>query len=307
MDSGGKHSGGRMPGALKRALVLGHTGLVGGAVVGSCPVQCLTPPPRGPDFDLARPETLGRVIRQAGPDLVINCAALSNLEQCEQEPDLAWAVNALAPEEMAQACAEIGAGFIHLSTDYVFNGALGRPYLETDATAPLSAYARAKLAGEERALAAWRRTLVARVAWVFGPARPTFVDLVVDRARHGLPVYGARDMVGSPTYTLDLAPALWELGARGVSGVVHLVNQGRTSRYELGRRALALAGLDPEALEPVSMADLGFKAARPGFSVLDTARLAKVLGRRLPVWTDALTRHIARRLEPAQAGRGRGD
>ena len=289
-------------GALRRALVLGHTGLVGRAVAGSCPVQCLAPPPRGPDFDLARPETLGRVIREAAPDLVINCAALSNLEQCEQDPDLAWAVNALAPEAMARACAGIGAGFIHLSTDYVFDGALGRPYLETDATNPLSAYARSKLAGEERALAAWERTLVARVAWVFGPARPTFVDMVVDRARRGLPVFGARDMVGSPTYTLDLAPALWELGGRGVSGVVHLVNQGRTSRYELGRRALALAGLDPDALAPVSMADLGFSAARPGFSVLDTARLAKVLGRRLPAWTDALARHLSGL--PSGAGEG---
>lgn len=278
---------------LRRALVLGHTGLVGTAVAGSCPVQCLTPPPRGRDYDLARPDTIREVIKDAAPDLVINCAALSNLEQCEDDPDSAWAVNALAPGVMAEACAEAGAGLIHLSTDYVFDGTLGRPYLETDLTAPLSVYARSKLDGEQRALAAWERTLVVRVAWVFGPARSTFVDLVVDRVRRGLAVYGARDMVGSPTYTLDLAPALWELGGRGVSGVLHLVNQGRTSRYELGRRALALAGLDPEALQPVDMDQLEFKAARPRFSVLDTARLAKVLGRRLPAWTDALARHLA--------------
>jgi dTDP-4-dehydrorhamnose reductase len=278
--------------ALQRILVLGATGLVGQAVMAAGGEVCLAPPPGRRSFDLARPGDIRRLLEQIQPEVVINCAAFSNVDGCEGQPDLAWAVNAEAPRLMAEACAHLDCGLIHLSTDYVFDGAKGRPYLETDPVSPGSAYARSKLAGEEGALTAWPRTLVARVAWVFGPGRPTFVDMVVDRVRQGLPVYGARDMVGSPTYTGDLAPALLELAERGVSGLLHVVNQGRCSRHELGRRALALAGLDPEALAQVDMASLDFKARRPGYTVLDTSRLAKVLGSPLPPWTDALARHL---------------
>ncbi len=313
-------------------LVLGHTGLLGQAVVEACGQKCLvmederrafdlgrkpTPPPAGVQVESAEAgdslqwivDNLPRYPRDAAqvhqgielmrgsilelkPALVINCAGYTAVDKAESEPDLALAVNAKGAEAVAMACREAGASLVHISTDYVFDGKAERPYREDDPVAPVSAYGRSKLEGELRVLATHPMACVVRSAWLFGPGRPSFVDKVLALARRGAPFKVVTDQIGSPTYTLDLAQALVELGRRGVRGVIHAVNLGQASRYELARQALNMAGLDQELVQPALSRDFDLPAARPAYSVMDGRRLARLRGGPMPTWLDALRRYL---------------
>lgn len=238
-------------------------------------------------------EHLEALLASGGVGLVVNCAGYTDVDRAEREPELAMAANAQGAGAVARLCARFGAHLVHLSTDYVFDGqAQGRPYREDDPAEPLSAYGRSKLLGEQMVKEAYPGALVVRSAWLFGPGRDNFVSKVLAAARAGRPLKVVRDQVGSPTYTRDLAPALIGLGRRRVRGLMHLVNQGQASRYELARQALALAGLDPETVTAITTAELGPAAPRPAWSVLDTHRAARLLGRPLPDWLNALGRYI---------------
>ena len=235
-----------------------------------------------------------RTIAEIHPSIVINCAGYTDVDRAESEPELALAVNGAGAGAVAQACAEVGAHLVHISTDYVFDGRARRPYGENASPRPLSAYGRSKLEGERQVRAALAGALIVRSAWLFGPGRPGFVDKVLARARRGQEVRVVTDQVGSPTYTRDLARALVELARRRVSGLVHLVNQGQASRFELARQCLRLAGLDPELVRPVTTAEMGpVPAPRPAYSVLEGRRAARLLGAPLPTWLDALRRYLA--------------
>ncbi|MFH1057192.1 MAG: dTDP-4-dehydrorhamnose reductase [Pseudomonadota bacterium] len=238
-------------------------------------------------------ELLEALLAAGGVGLVVNCAGYTDVDRAEAEPELAHAANAQGAGAVARLCARFGAHLVHLSTDYVFDGCNGdRPYREDDPARPLSAYGRSKLMGEQMVKEAHPGALVVRSAWLFGPGRDNFVSKVLAVARAGRPLKVVRDQVGCPTFTSDLAPALIALGRRRVRGLMHLVNQGQASRYELARQSLALAGLDPEAVQAIATADLGGAARRPAWSVLATHRAARLLGRPLPGWLDALGRYI---------------
>ncbi len=278
--------------AADKVLVLGHTGLVGRAVMAASGGRYLAPAGGRREFDLTRPRSMQRLLERTRPAAVINCAGFTDVDACESQPELAMAVNAAGPEALAAACARVGAHLVHLSTDFVFGPGHRRPISESDPPAPLNHYGRSKLAGERRAAAAWDQCLVVRVAWVFGPAKPTMVDKMLARARRGEKLRVVTDQVGSPSYSRDLAPVLLELARRRVTGILHLVNQGQVSRFGLVVRALELAGLDPALAEPVDSRELGLPARRPEYSVLDCRRLRRVYPAGLPAWTDALARHL---------------
>jgi dTDP-4-dehydrorhamnose reductase len=234
-----------------------------------------------------------RAIAACAPRLVFNCAGFTDVDGAEVRPDLAQAVNAQGAQAVAQACAEAGAHLVHISTDYVFDGLSRRPYREDDPPAPLSVYARSKLAGERLVGAALPGALVVRTAWLFGPGRVNFVDKVLAQGLRGEPFSVVEDEVGSPTYALDLAEALLDLGRRWVGGVLHLVNEGQASRLELARASLELAGLDPGLVRPITSAELGLPARRPAYSALDAGNAARLRGRALPPWRDALSRYLS--------------
>ena len=203
------------------------------------------------------------------PDAVINSAAYTAVDACETDVATAFAVNADAVGFLGAACDDVGAHLVHVSTDYVFDGTLDRPYREDDATNPQSVYGRSKLAGE---LAAGSTAAIARTSWVCGEHGNNMVKLVLRLAANpDQPLAFVEDQRGHPTFTADLAPALRTLAADRRSGIHHVTNQGAVSWYEFVREILAAAGDDPDRVRPIATADLDppRPAPRPANSVLD--------------------------------------
>ena len=280
---------------LGRVLVAGAGGMLGRAVVAalaSAGVEAV-----GLDraaLDVTSAPACQEAVGDLRPELVVNCAAYTKVDLAEDEPDLANLVNGRGAGHLAAAAAAQGAGVVYFSTDFVFDGRKGAPYVESDPPAPLSAYGRSKWAGEEATRAANPEHLILRTAWLFGPHGPNFVSTMLRLARERDQLRVVDDQVGSPTYTLDLAAALAAalpgLLSRRLSGVFHLTNQGSTTWLGLAQRALDRAGLNVD-LGPTTSARYGAKAIRPACSVLDCGRLAG-LGVSLRPWTEAVDEYV---------------
>lgn len=251
------------------------------------------------DIDLASVDSLDSVLRGLQYNVAINCAALTNVDYCEHNEEEAFAVNAAAPGRMAELCRAKGAQLIHISTDYVLDGKSEGEVSEDVPACPLSVYGKSKLAGEQRVLAADPRHLVVRVSWVFGPDRPSFIDMILDRAYDMDEVEAIADKFSSPTYTLDCAAYLERLiGNESACGVLNLCNSGGASWQEYGQCALecaAAAGvpLKTTAVKPIALSDLkNFVAARPVHTVLSTAKFEKLTGIRPRPWREAVANYV---------------
>ena len=203
------------------------------------------------------------------PDAVINAAAYTAVDACETNEAVAFAVNGDAVGHLSAACELVGAHLVHVSTDYVFDGTLDRPYREDDITNPQSVYGRSKLAGE---LAAWPGASIARTSWVCGEHGNNMVKLVLRLAANPDQALAfVDDQRGKPTFTADLAPALHRLAADRRAGIHHVTNQGAVSWYEFVREILTASGHDPDRVRPIATSDLDppRPAPRPANSVLD--------------------------------------
>jgi dTDP-4-dehydrorhamnose reductase len=232
------------------------------------------------------------------PDIVLHGGAFTAVDACESEPDTAFSVNALGTRNMAEAAHAAGAHLVYVSTDYVFDGTLDRPYVEWDRTNPSSVYGRSKLGGEMevRAIAGASATVV-RTAWVSGAHGANMVKTVLRLARSD-PESLLRfvdDQHGCPTFTADLATALVRLALDRRPGTFHVTNQGETTWFGFARATLGAAGLDPGRVEPIATSDLDppRPAPRPANSRLDNAALRLAGLPMLPEWTDALERLVA--------------
>ena len=242
-----------------------------------------------PDVDFANPETIGPAILGEKPDVVVNAAAYTAVDQAEKEPELAMAVNGVAAGAVAAAAARLGVPLIHISTDYVFDGRADRPYTEDDPTAPLGAYGLSKLKGEELALAANPRCVVLRTAWVYSPFGKNFVRTMLRLADTRDEIGVVADQIGSPTNALSLADTVIAVARNllrrpddpGLCGVFHAVDGGEASWAEFAgaifARSLALGG--PSArVRPIATSGYPTPAARPANSRLSTAKLQRVHG-----------------------------
>ena len=190
-------------------------------------------------LDLGQPEQMRQRLAALEFDVLINAAAQTNVDRCETERAEAFALNAEAPRVLAEICRAKGARFIHISTDYVFDGEKREPYTEEDEARPISVYGASKREGERLALAANDRALIVRVSWVFGPDRPSFIDWAMKQAREHDEVKAISDKVATPTYTLDLAQLLKPLFAEvNATGLLHLANGGECSWQEYAQWAL---------------------------------------------------------------------
>jgi dTDP-4-dehydrorhamnose reductase len=248
------------------------------------------------ELDITDREACAEVVAAQRPDAVINCAAWTDVDGAEEHEDAAYAVNATAAEHLAHACVRAGARYVHVSTDYVFDGTARRPYVESDPVAPLGAYGRTKLAGEGLVLEALPSAAIARSAWVFGRGGRNFVDTMLRLAAERGDVTVVDDQVGCPTWTGHLAPALLALAAApSLRGVFHVAGAGQCSWHDFALEIFAQAGVECR-VHRGSSADLDRPAPRPAWSVLGTERD----GPRLPDWTEGLAGFLAERTAGAR-------
>jgi dTDP-4-dehydrorhamnose reductase len=290
-------------GAVERVLVTGAAGMLGSEVVRRAParVACVAtdvasaPGVDAPGVDLADEAAVARLWAERGPfDGVIHCAAYTAVDRAESEAALARRVNVDACAVLARRCARDGARLVAVGTDFVFDGAKRAPYVEDDPPAPLSVYGRTKLDGEREALAAHPSgTAIVRTQWLYGPRGQHFPRTIVRLAREKGRLRVVDDQVGSPTSTLELAPALWDVLLSGANGVYHAACEGACSWHGFTRAILDLAQLGATVLEPCATAEFPRPARRPAYSVLDSSRLAALRGRRLAPWRAALADYLA--------------
>lgn len=232
-------------------------------------------------------------------DVVVNCAAYTNVDGAEAAPDDAHAVNATGPANVARACAQAGARLIHISTDYVFGGDAqrgpGRPYELDDPVDPVNVYGRSKLDGERAVAAALPTATVVRTSWVYtGGDGNDFAAVMAGKARAGQAVDVVDDQIGSPTYTGDLVAALLQIiDERLEAPLLHAGNAGEASRFEQARAVYAAVGADPELVRPVGSGAHPRPAARPAYSALAGQQSERAGLRPLPPWRDAVARALA--------------
>lgn len=246
--------------------------------------------------DLADPAQVQRLFEEHGPfSGVIHAAAYTAVDQAEAEEDLAFRVNALASQVLARVCAVAEIPMVLVSTDFVFDGEAERPYREEDPPAPLSAYGRTKLEGERLALAAHPHGLrIVRTQWLYGPRGKHFPGTILNLARERDELRVVSDQIGSPTSTLELSPALWDVLSSGEEQLYHAACEGSCSWYELALAVLEAAGLERVRVTPCSTAEFPRPARRPAYSVLDCSRLARLRGKTLAHWREALATYMGR-------------
>jgi len=241
------------------------------------------------DLDITDQAAVDRYVE--GVDVVVNCAAFTNVDASESQPEAAHAINAVGPGNLARACARVGARLMHISTDYVFSGDLRRPYEISDPIGPLSVYGRSKLDGELAVHAALPDAHVVRTSWVFtgGPAGSDFVSAMRKIAATDRTVDMVADQTGSPTYALDLVGALLELADGGIGApLLHVANSGWASRYDQARAVFSALGADPDRVRPVDTAAVPRPARRPVFSALGMSESVRAGLSPLRPWRDAL-------------------
>jgi dTDP-4-dehydrorhamnose reductase len=244
------------------------------------------------EADLTDPAAAQDVVEEHAPDAVVHCAAFTDVDGAEEHEARALAVNADASANIAAAAAMLGARIVAVSTDYVFDGTLtGRPYVESDATAPLGAYGRTKLAGEEAIAGHNPDYAIARTAWLFGLGGKSFPDTMLKAAATRDEVAVVTDQTGSPTWTGHLSPALLDLAAVTATGVFHTAGGGQCTWHELTVELYRAAGLATRIRETTA-AEFARPAARPAWSVLATERDETP---RLPPWQDGVAAYLRER------------
>ena len=250
-------------------------------------------------LDLADPDNLRRTLAHRRFDALINSAALTKVDYCEEHRTEAMKLNAEAPRVLAEICRDGNARFIHVSTDYVFDGEKREPYTEEDPAHAISVYGESKRAGELQVLEANDRALVIRVSWVFGPDRPSFVDAILEKARTTERVAAVADKFSTPTYTLDIALMLRPLlESSKVGGILHLANRGQCSWREYAQWALDCChrvGVPMRATR-VGALSLGemknFVARRPAYTVLATKKYEQLTGHAPRDWHDSVAAFV---------------
>jgi dTDP-4-dehydrorhamnose reductase len=275
---------------VTRLLVTGAGGMLGSDLVASAAARELdvVAVTRG-DLDISDDAAVRRAIRDHAPDVVINCAAWTRVDDAEADERSALLVNGDGAGNIARAAADAGAHLIQVSTDYVFDGTATRPYVESDATGPRTAYGRTKLAGEHAVLAASPGHAVVRTAWLFGRHGPNFVATMLRLAERG-EVSVVTDQVGCPTFTGHLAEKLLDLAAHRRGGILHAAASGHCSWFEFARAIFVEAGLDVQ-VEPTTSEAYVRPAPRPAWSVLASERDDEPL----PPWQDGLVAFLAAR------------
>ncbi len=282
------------PGAAA-PLVLGAGGLLGATLarelVNAFPATIAA---TRAEIDIEDRFRMEAEIERLRPDVIINCAAFTDVDGCETDPGRAQAVNAEGAENVARAASAAGCRLIHVSTDFVFDGRSQRPYREEDPTGPLSIYGRTKLEGERRVAAAGGEHVILRASWLYGAGRRNFVDAIRERSRAGGILGVVADQKGTPTWVADLAAAIRRIIGVEHRGVLHFANAGLCSRYELAREIVEAVGAAGIRIRPIRTDETGRAAPRPAMSALDTSLYRSLTADSPRHWKDALLDYLGR-------------
>lgn len=246
-------------------------------------------------LDITDADAVLRVVREGEYTHVVNCAGYTAVDRAEEETGLCKAVNIDAVKNIGCAAAETGVRVIHISTDYVFDGAQGRPYTESDKPNPLSHYGVTKRKGETALLGFLPEAIIIRTGWLYSTYGHNFVKTIIDRARNTDRLSVVSDQVGTPTYAADLAAVIVRIlmASRWLTGTYNFSNEGVASWYDLAVATVDLAGLDT-TVKPIMTADWPAPATRPHYSVLDKSKIKATFGIEIPHWYDALARCITK-------------
>jgi dTDP-4-dehydrorhamnose reductase len=286
-----------------RILVTGRDGQVAQALAERATGHELVFAAR-PAFDLAQPATIEATVARVHPELIVSAAAYTAVDKAESEPEIAMAINGDGPGMLARAAAKIGAPIIHLSTDYVFDGSLDRPWREDDATSPLGVYGATKLAGEQAVQASGADHAVIRLAWVYSPFGNNFVKTMLRLAETRDALNVVEDQQGCPSSALDIATAILAVVARwqregATKGVYHFAGSGETNWADFARAIFAESarhGGPSAAVTGIPASDYPTPAKRPANSRLDCTRFAEGFGYHAPHWRESLSTVVARLL-----------
>lgn len=273
-----------------RTIITGVTGQLGQAIKHVLEAQ---------DFDVldvprydVRDHSVVQKISDLYPELVVHCAAMTNVDGCAKDPDAAFSVNAFGTQNVAHACLRCNAEMVYISTNEVFNGRSDRPYREDDQPNPINPYGSSKRSGEQMAAHYLKNGLyVVRTAWVYGGGH-MFPEKILAAADKLGELRVVTDEVSNPTYTLDLAAAVAQLVQTRAYGIYHFTNAGYCSRYEYAQEVLRLGGRDDVPIHPITLADYSRPSVVPPFAPLANIKGA-ALGIELRPWQDALTAHFA--------------
>ncbi|MFH0823167.1 MAG: dTDP-4-dehydrorhamnose reductase [Pseudomonadota bacterium] len=290
-----------LTGAERRYLVIGAKGMLGTDLLGI--LHDKRADAAGMDveeIDIREWASVQGAVKGINPDIVINCAALTNVDWCEANSEEAFAVNASGSANIARVCREIGAYLLHISTDYVFDGMKAAPYLEDDPVRPISVYGRSKSEGEAEVRAILpERHCIARTQWLYGIHGKNFVETILGLAASKDVLRVVDDQRGSPTYAADLAEAILALCNANAVGTFHVTNSGDATWWEFAVAAVNEAGLSHVKVEPITTDQMPRPAPRPKNAVLDGSRFKQVTGLTMRPWRAALSDYIAKRAQRA--------
>jgi dTDP-4-dehydrorhamnose reductase len=274
-----------------KVLVTGVTGQVGSALLPRLAAHHVVAASHA-ELDLSNAASIVQAVRAARPDVILNCAAYTAVDRAETEPLVAHAVNAEAPRILASEAKRLGALLVQYSTDYVFDGEKAAPYIEDDPTHPLGIYGATKLAGEQAIAASGCRSLVLRTSWVYAARGKNFLLTILRAAKERPELRVVNDQFGAPTSAAAIADGTLRLLNEEAEGTFHMTCAGRTTWYEFAAEIVRCAGLAAR-VTAITSAEYPTAARRPRNSVLDNAKLAKVLGWSMPGWREAFMREFA--------------
>ncbi len=278
----------------RRVLVTGARGMLGTdlcAVLKDAGHEVI--PADIQEFDITDGPSTLTFAREHRPTVIINCAAYTAVDQAEAEREQAFRVNRDGTRNIAEAAADIGAPLLHISTDYVFDGAKPGPYVEDDPPNPASVYGASKLAGEEAVQETLAQHYIVRTAWLYGIHGKSFPRTMLNLRLKSKPLRVVDDQFGCPTYTRHLSSILAKIIERPAYGVYHAVNSGSCSWHELAAAVLRAAGLSPD-IEPVPTSEFPRPAPRPANSIFDTTKLQQTFGLEPPPWQQGVLDFVAR-------------
>lgn len=243
------------------------------------------------DLDITDIEKVREFVKDKNITLIINCAAYNNVDKAEDEPELCKKLNTYAPRDLAIVAKEIGADYITYSTDFVFDGEKKVPYTEEDIPNPLSAYGKSKYEGEKEVFKVKQDSFVVRTSWVFGIANNNFNKQVINWSKSKDELSIVDDQISSPTYSKDLAYYSWELIKTKKYGLYHLSNDGEASKYDQGKYVLDKIGWQGK-LNRAKTRDFNLKAQRAEYTKLNSSKLEKVIGEKIPSWENGIDRFL---------------